>query len=102
MSLKTIELQVALPRTFEAGKLSEQIQQRGQHANDLASIEVEKKREHDKSSILNMTQKDKAFLKKDPSHSQSDLSDHSNKDRREEKEETEIHPYKGITIDYSG
>ena len=42
MSLKTIELQVALPRTFEAGKLSEQIQQRGQHANDLASIEVRK------------------------------------------------------------
>lgn len=49
MSLKAIEMQVALPRTHDAGKLLEQMQQRGQLQHDLASESV--KREEEKRKI---------------------------------------------------
>ena len=46
MSLKAIEMQVALPRTLDAGKIQEQMQQRGQNminiANDAVQNESEK------------------------------------------------------------
>ena len=40
MSLKAIEMQVALPRTLDATKLHDQLQQRGQLINDQANEEV--------------------------------------------------------------
>ncbi|MHC8521813.1 hypothetical protein ACPJHQ_11705 [Rossellomorea sp. H39__3] len=42
MTLKAIELQVALPRTFEAGKVTEQAQQLGQSINHGASLGMQK------------------------------------------------------------
>ena len=36
MSLKGIELQIAIPKTFEAGKISEQKQQQSQLDQDQA------------------------------------------------------------------
>lgn len=42
MSLKAIELQVALPRTHDAGRVQEQLQQRSQITQDLATREMQK------------------------------------------------------------
>ena len=42
MSLKGIELQIAIPKTFEAGKISEQKQQQSQLNQDLAQLQSEK------------------------------------------------------------
>lgn len=42
MSLKAIELQVALPRTHDAGKVQEQLHQRSQITQDLATREMQK------------------------------------------------------------
>ena len=37
MSLKGIELQIAIPKTFDAGKIAEQKQQQSQLNQDLAN-----------------------------------------------------------------
>ena len=38
MSLKGIELQIAIPKTFDAGKIAEQKQQQSQLNQDLANV----------------------------------------------------------------
>ena len=41
MSLKAIEMQVTLPRTLDAGKIQEQMQQRGQNMINIANDAVQ-------------------------------------------------------------
>ena len=65
MSLKAIEMQVALPRTLDAGKIQEQMQQRSQNmihiANDAVQHESEKKR----NSVIKNEQSAETKLHKD-------------------------------------
>ncbi|KML06466.1 hypothetical protein [Rossellomorea marisflavi] len=89
MTLKAIELQVAIPRTFEAGKVTEQAQQLGQSINHGASLGMQKETYKQRHTV-NRT-KGKAILArsgKDP------LSDDGKREGH--------HPFKGKAIDYSG
>ena len=104
MSLKAIELQVALPRTQDAGKLQEQIQQRSQLTHDLAAREMQKEVEKQEKSVVKQKQKDNVKLKKDE---ESGTQYESPTQKEQEKEEIEEpvkmqHPYKGNKIDFSG
>ena len=51
MRLKSIEMQVALPRTLDANKLHDQLQQRGQLINDQANEEVKKEVEKQRNFV---------------------------------------------------
>jgi|SRR4051794_36823294 hypothetical protein len=102
MSLKSIEMQIAIPRTLDAGKLQEQLQQRGQHMNDQANEAVQKDVEYKRSHVIKSEKSANAKLLKDgQKHNQEK---HKRNDTREMKEEqqNEQHPYKGTIIDYSG
>lgn len=104
MSLKAIEMQVALPRTHDAGKIQEQFQQRSQISHDLASREMQKEVEKHEKSVLKNSQKDKLSLKKDDS-SDFDEQNHAREEKKKNKKDPEIkhvHPYKGNAIDFSG
>jgi len=50
MSLKGVELQIAIPKTFEAGKMADQAQQQvlaqQAHANEALKKEVERKQKN--------------------------------------------------------
>lgn len=103
MSLKAIELQVALPRTHDAGKLQEQIQQRSQLTHDLAAREMQKEVEKQEKSVVKQKQKDNVKLKKD----EKSGTPYESPAQKEQEEETEEqvkmkHPYKGNKIDFSG
>jgi hypothetical protein len=104
MSLKAIEMQIALPRTHEAGKLQEQMQMRGQLQHLLAEHEVHKDEEKKKSTVIKQEQK--AKLSFDSQQGQGDRpSSHSkqNKKKQSSAGEQQInHPYKGNRIDFSG
>ncbi|WP_019242282.1 MULTISPECIES: hypothetical protein [Bacillus] len=109
MSLKAIEMQVALPRTQDAGKMQEQIQQRSQIAHDLAAHEMQKEVEKQEKSVMKYEQKDKLHLKEDeesPYEGNSQGKDMNGNNHKENKQEEKIvkvvHPYKGNTIDFSG
>ena len=57
MSLKAIELQVALPRTQEISKVQEQLQQRSQLTHDLAAREMQKEMKKQEATVLKNQQK---------------------------------------------
>ncbi|MCM3110127.1 hypothetical protein [Lederbergia lenta] len=103
MSLKLIEMQVALPRTFDAGKITDQLQQRGQAGFDQATNEMEKKLKKDRHSVIKMEQKEKIRLKDNTSSDVDPFThDQLNERLNEETLIKEEHPYKGNSIDYSG
>ena len=102
MSLKAIEMQVALPRTLDAGKIQEQMQQRSQNmihiANDAIQHESEKKR----NSVIKNEQSAETKLHKDAKKHDQNGQNHAYVHSQSEEKEKEHHPYKGTVIDYSG
>ncbi|RLQ95719.1 hypothetical protein [Falsibacillus albus] len=98
MSLKLIEMQVALPRTLDASKTAELIQQRGQVINEEASAQLEKTSVEKRSQISKSENAEKNSndnKQEKPKHPHS-----SGKDRRKDNKGYQ-HPYKGNNFDYS-
>ena len=101
MSLKGLELQIAIPKTFDAGKMADQHQQNNilqqMHANEALKKEIERKQ-------LSVNESDKMdALKDEDEHSENNQSqmqhDKKNKDQLEQKAQ---HPFKGNLFDFSG
>ena len=101
MSLKSIEMQVALPRTLEATKLHDQLQQRGQLINDQANEEVKKEVEKQRNFVIKNENLAHTTLHNHKQEHKKDKNEkHSDKEKQNVKHEH--HPYKGNFIDYSG
>ena len=101
MSLKALELQIAIPKTFDAGKLAEQHQQNviGQQidANEALKKETKKKQ----LQVSDTEKMDKISEHAQHQNQQQNLSEQS-KQNQEEKEAQAQHPFKGNLIDFSG
>ena len=104
MSLKAIELQIALPRTHDAGKIQEQLQNRGQQLIEHAA-EQEKKSAETKNKTVHRQEKN------NPAEWKNHPDDRQQKNQRQNDEEeknhsafsqAKIHPYKGKQIDTMG
>lgn len=103
MSLKAIEMQVALPRTHDAGKIQEQLQQRGQHLQEHAAQSVTKEDELKRKTVIKNNQKQEARLNKENGDSnQKQEQGKQDKQDKNDKPVQQHHPYKGKVIDYSG
>lgn len=101
MSLKSIEMQVALPRTLDVNKLHDQLQQRGQLINDQASEEVKKEVEKQRNFVIKNENLAHTTLHNQKHKHQNDKTEqHPDKEKQNVKQEH--HPYKGNFIDYSG
>ncbi|MDQ0270202.1 hypothetical protein [Cytobacillus purgationiresistens] len=99
MSLKLIELQVALPRIQDAGKLQEQLQQRGQNMSDIVAQMGQRDADKLKSTIIKNEQSNKINNERNRERGSDCESGGSEKETDEQKCD---HPYKGNVIDYSG
>lgn len=103
MSLKALEMQVALPRTYDAGKLQEQQDQKHQQMYTFAAQETGKEEERKRTTVIKGEGNGKVTTKK-----KRDKQLFEQEMRKEEKELEDleriqtIHPYKGLSIDYSG
>jgi hypothetical protein len=102
MSLKAIEMQVALPRTIDAAKLHEQQELRSQQINDQANEVLQKETAIKQQNVMKNEQSAQAHLLKD-----GQLHKHKNKKHHKEIEkfkenQKENHPYKGTMIDFNG
>ncbi|MBD3109417.1 hypothetical protein IEO70_13800 [Bacillus sp. AGMB 02131] len=104
MSLKAIELQVALPRTHDAGKLQEQMQQKGQLNHDFAAREMKKEAGRKEKTVVKKKQKDNVKLKREENsvHHDSSLTLQEQESEVNETINSAKHPYKGNAIDFSG
>lgn len=103
MSLKSVELQVALPRTLDAGKVQEQLQQRGQAMGEMAAESTRKDEEKNRHSVLKQEQKQNVRLGNEDGSNQKGSDGQTSKEKHRKNSRSEqSHPYKGKVIDYSG
>ncbi|MFD1850357.1 hypothetical protein [Oceanobacillus bengalensis] len=100
MSLKLVELQVALPRTQDAGKLSEQLQKQNQYHQDLLAAVGLKQEELKRKRISETEELQKMHLKKENKSDQDDKKE--NELKSEDNDERLMHPYLGNHIDFNG
>jgi len=101
MSLKAVELQITIPRTHDAGRIQEQLQQRP--LNDQAHLLNEQKKEIQKqqhiTSELEKTEKEK--IKDQSKQNNSNSNQHQSNSPKESKKRKTQHPYKGQKVDIS-
>ena len=102
MSLKAVELQVAIPKTFDAGKVAEQHQQntinQQLHANEALKKELERKQKN-----VNDTENTDAVSDEEERDRNADhLSMIDKKKKKEQEQPKAQHPFKGNFVDFSG
>ncbi|WP_099158123.1 hypothetical protein [Virgibacillus ndiopensis] len=100
MSWKSIEMQVALPRTKDAGKLQEQMLKQGQHIQESIADSQLKQAEQKRKRVNEFEKINDVIIKRE-----RDNSSQSSKDQQQENESDEEkleHPYLGKKIDFSG
>lgn len=100
MSLKALELQIAIPKTFDAGKMADQHQQNviGQQidANEALKREIKRKQ-------LQVSDTQKADKITDNQQQQQNHEENLPEEKNNGTEENEAqHPFKGNFIDFSG
>ncbi|MCA1030098.1 hypothetical protein LCL95_03485 [Bacillus timonensis] len=100
MSLKLIELQVALPRSQDAGKIYDQLQHRGQQIQQKQTQEAKEVDKMQRKQVNRQNSSEKMMLKhNNPSKNQSQF----NLENKEKEINTpNIHPYKGNAVDIVG
>lgn len=98
MSLKAIELQIAIPKTFEAGKIAEQKQQQGQVAQDSATMQTQKQALKNQETVLESD----PYAKLDGDDKQPDEESQKQQQNLEKEQQQAKHPFKGSFVDYSG
>lgn len=101
MSLKAVELQIAIPKTFDAGKIADQHQQNviGQQVNAHEALKKEIKKKQ--LQVTDTEKTDKITDNKKQQNQQQNLSE-QNQQPKHEKEAQAQHPFKGNFIDFSG
>ncbi|GIN83675.1 hypothetical protein J6TS2_00610 [Heyndrickxia sporothermodurans] len=99
MELKTIEMQIALPKSIDANKQTQEIQQRGILQNENATLQMEKETQAKRKNVIKNERKDHVFVKKDQSNQ---AFNQNGKKKQKKKCKDEHHPYKGNNLDFSG
>lgn len=99
MSLKALELQIAIPKTFEAGKLAEQHQQ-NVLSQQFNANEALKKDLMKKQLQVSDTEKIDGIAEREKEKRGHD--EHPPEQRRQQEERQAQHPFKGNFIDFSG
>lgn len=103
MSLKGVELQIAIPKTFDAGKIADQHQQKTilqqMHANEALKKEIERKQ----FSVNESEEMDGVKSEEDGESSENGqtLMQQDNKNKQELEQKAQ-HPFKGNLFDFSG
>ena len=98
-------MQIALPRTQDAGKIQEQLLQKDRIQQDHATHQGRKEEERKQTTVMGEEQKLPAhFYEKEGSTDKSpSFKQRRKKERtRQTTENIDSHPFKGKSIDYSG
>ncbi|OLO40917.1 hypothetical protein BTR23_05440 [Alkalihalophilus pseudofirmus] len=104
MSLRPVEMQGSFPRAQTAGKIQEQLQQRGQVGQDIIANEHKKELDQKRKQVNKSDSSDPSKLEPDKEnekekHQQQEPRKHK---REKEREINVEHPYKGKYVDFSG
>lgn len=104
MSLKGVELQIAIPKTFEAGKIADQAHQQvlanQAHANEALKKDIERKQ-----TAVNITERTDEITDDNESEGQYTNQDNNPKKKKNNAQnelKKAYHPFKGNFVDFSG
>ena len=101
MSLKGVELQIAISKTFEAGKMVDQAQQQvlaqQAHANEALKKELERKQK-----IVNNSEGMEEINEEETGVEYIDGTRKKKKKNHEKPGKKAQHPFKGNFVDFSG
>ncbi|MGE7914021.1 RNA polymerase subunit sigma [Lysinibacillus xylanilyticus] len=102
MSLKGVELQIAIPKTFEAGKMADQAHQQTlaqqAHANEALKKEIERKQK-----VVNTSEgMDEIGEEEEAGVEYIKGTRKKKKNNNEEPKKQVQHPFKGNFVDFSG
>ena len=100
MSLKLVELQIAIPKTFDAGKVADQIQQQSALSQSNAQAASEKQLEKNRESVIKSSETSETSSQKEDKE-RSEQERHNREKKELEMKETK-HPFKGNFVDFSG
>lgn len=101
MSLKSIEMQIALPRTQDAGKIQSDHHERGTIMQSQIAASVEKQEFEKRKKVVE--QEKSRNVKNETKNEKKDNHYQMRKTKNnKEKDEAIPHPYKGKIIDISG
>lgn len=104
MSLKGVELQIAIPKTFDAGKLADQHQQNVIHqqinANEALKRDIERKQftVNESEGTDEITEEEN----RDAAGDNETMLEHRKKGKKQTDEPKAQHPFKGNFFDVSG
>lgn len=104
MNLKAVEMQIAVPRTGEAGRVQQDAQHRPLVEQSLLSVEHMKQQEHQRQRSNGVDESaHNTTVKRDGHHSEHAQGQSASEEQEEEqnKERPAAHPYKGKHIDLS-
>ncbi|SNX73722.1 hypothetical protein SAMN05877753_107191 [Bacillus oleivorans] len=102
LDMKSIDLQIAIPRTQDLGKLQSEAMQRNLVQHDVNNELIHKEDRQKQQTVVKQEQKGSVQNQKKESSSQ-DQNQHPKKQKsNNQKEKSQMkHPYKGKIIDYS-
>ncbi len=100
MSLKLAELQIAIPKTFDAGKVADQIQQQSAIQQSNAQAASERQLEKNRETVTKSNEASETSSQ-DEEKERMEQERQNRKKREQEIKETK-HPFKGNFVDFSG
>jgi hypothetical protein len=100
MSHRAIEMQIALPRTQDAGQLQEQLQQRGQIIQSHLAQEHLQEERVKRNSVNSLKQRELRTLQN--SEQKEQMPYQLNKKGKKKQTGKMNHPYLGNNIDFNG
>lgn len=104
MSLKSIELQVAIPRSQDAGKMQEQMMRQGQQFQETLTQQQLRQQLLNRTKVQTTEDIEKKKIK-DEENSDANEQEEQGTSEDAEQNQTEKsieHPYLGTKVDFSG
>ena len=100
MEFKSIELQIAIPRTQDAGKMHEQMMNQGKNFQETLTEQQLREELLKRKKVNEYENVEKQDIKEESnSGNQSNQQEQSDKEKQEE---TAGHPYLGKHVDFNG
>lgn len=104
MNLKAVEMQIAVPRTGEAGRIQQDMQHRPVVDQNMLSVEQMKQQEHQRQRSTGVDESaENTTVKREEQQAGQQQGQAQTEEHEEEqtKERPAVHPFKGKHIDFS-
>lgn len=101
MGIKSVELQVAIPRSQDAGKMQEQAMRQGQQFQETLTQQQLREQMVNRTKVNEYDEVHKRNVSDDEENAQNE-QEKKRKKQKEKKPEKIEHPYLGTKIDFSG